>query len=151
MARWKARSAGPVGSLVEQQPFELEEGFLDRRLLRGVAADGGEPGRFDLDRQPHFEHVERDRILAAHVGGQRAEHRRDVLGDEDAGALARLDQAVGGKLGQRLADDGAADAEGLGQLAFGRQFVARQDLARLQLLADRRDDGLRELGLASRP
>ena len=74
-----------------------------------------------------------------------------MLDDEDAGALARLDQAVGRQLGQRLADHGAADAEGLGQLALGRQLLARLDLAGLQLLAERRDHAFRKLGLAFDP
>ena len=64
--------------------------------------------------------------------------QRRVVADENAGALARFDQAVGGERGDRLANDRAADAERLRQLAFGRQLLPRHDLAADRPAAQRR-------------
>ena len=52
---------------------------------------------------------------------------------EHAGALPRLYQAISRKLRNCLANYGAADAEGFGQLTFGGQFLARRKLTRKDL------------------
>lgn len=151
MARWKARSALPVGSLLRSSRSNSKKASwiaASCAALRRIAASSR---RFDLDGQAHLEHVERDRIARAHLRCDRPECRRDVLDDEHAGALARLDEAFGRQLGQRFADHGAADAKGCGQLALGGQLLARLDLASLQLLADRRDHAFGELGFAFDP
>ena len=126
MARWKARSAPPVGCAEPQQPLELEERLLDRRFLRRAAALRGERGALDLDGEADLEHVERRSTPGCPsrtASAPKVEARwRD---GEHAGALPRLDQPVGGERGDRLAHHRAADAELRGQLRLGRQLAGR--------------------------
>ena len=72
-----------------------------------------------------------------------------MLEHEDAGALPRFDQPVGGKAGDRLADHGAADTPkvSVSWPSVG-SFWPGRDLARQHLVAQRGHHALGELRLA---
>ena len=133
------------GAAERQQPAELVIGLVDLGLLRAVAAQRGQPGGFDLDAHADFEHVESMRYLFADLGANGAEGQHRARDDEDAGPLTRFDQPVGGKRGDRLAHDGAADAEGLRQPAFGRQARAGRKCAGAELGAQFGDNSFGQL------
>ena len=63
---------------------------------------------------------------------------------EGADALARLDHAVGAQLRDRLAHHIAADAEFFGELLLGGQPGSRDEVAGLDLAAQKRSDAMRK-------
>ena len=80
--------------------------------------------------------------------GTDAEHRRvdaGVAGDEGADAVARLDQRRGLQVGERLADDGAADAELHHQRRFRGQLGAGAQAAVADAVAQGIDNREREV------
>ena len=92
------REIGLAGRLAElEQPLELEEGLLDRASCAALRRMRRKAGALDLDAHAHFEHVDRLADLVADLVAERAEGERRMLEHEDAGALPRFDQPVGGE------------------------------------------------------
>ena len=84
--------------------------------------------------------VEPGAVVECEEQAERAVQRVGRLRDDEGSTVGRDDHALGLEHPQRLADGGAPDAEALGQLALGREHVARPEPAapdfREQLLCD---------------
>lgn len=107
--------------------------------LRRRGAFGGKSGRLDLGAGAQFHDVEdvAQRRLFIEVDAKRA---ANLLGDESADALPADHQPVSAQGGDRLADDGAADAGGGDHFLLGRQARAGQQFSADDVGGQPRDD-----------
>ena len=128
---------------------ELVEDAAQLLYVRLGAPLGGEAGGLGLEADAQLQ----DR--------HEVEHREDVLGvdaqvlfalgvqQESADAVPGLDQAGRLQPRDRLADDGAADAEGLHQLGFGGELFTDVEFAVADALGQRGNDVLGQVARAA--
>ncbi len=132
----------------------LEAHALDRvadafELARGHGC-GGQRGGLSFQRGAHLEHIADGVVPFQQLRVDLAQRLRRLRrhGHEGAYPLARLDQALAAQAGDGFAHDVAADAEILGQELLRRQAVAVPQTPRSDLLAQRGDQVLGQMGPA---
>jgi hypothetical protein len=117
---------------------------LDGVKIIGCAARRGERGGFGLQDAAQLEELLHVALvfqrLAVDPDGCPLFRRHDKC----AYALTRLDHAIGAKLRDRFPDNIAADAELVGELAFGGEPGSRDDVAALDLAAQMRSNAMRK-------
>ena len=117
-------------------------------LLQGSQGDwlhalGGEAGHFRLHQQAHLDELAQAVRRVGNQQGQRAVERLvELVHHLDADAVLDLDQPLQLQPLGRFADDGAAHAQLLGELALRRQPA----VAAVALRADFRGEPLADIG-----
>ena len=110
-------------------------------ICSGVAHLGGEAGGADFENPPRLVHLLVREVVERRQQAERlAAERRRAVGNVGAGAVPRLHAAHRGERVQTHAHRRTADADLRGEIALGRQPIARPQRLALDQAADVRHD-----------